>query len=328
MSLPIGKVSPYELAELIFPQIKSDDEKVLVEPGIGEDGSVIELGEKALILSSDPITGALKNPGWLSVTINANDIAAMGATPKWYLINLFLPTGSKKSDLKKTVKEVEKGCEELDISLVGGHTEVTPGLERVLISGAMVGVTAKNKWVSSANAEKGDKIIITKSAAIEGTYILASDRSKELEKKFGKKLVKKSQNFRQKISIVTDALTAIESGEIHAMHDPTEGGLIGGMYELADASNVGFSINSEKINVSEETQKICKYFKIDPLKTISSGSLIICAAPKDSELIIDSLEEKGIKATEVGTILEDRKEREMDGEPIDFPEQDELWKIF
>ncbi|KXB05786.1 hypothetical protein AKJ52_03060 [candidate division MSBL1 archaeon SCGC-AAA382C18] len=325
--LPVGKVNPYELAELIFPQIKSRDE-ILVEPGIGQDGSVIELEKGVLVLSSDPITGALKNPGWLSVKVNANDVAAMGASPKWYLINLFLPKGSKRSDLKKIVEGVQKGCEEMDISLVGGHTEVTPGLERTLVSGAMIGTAPKNRWVSASDAQAGDKIIITKTAAIEGTYILALDREEVLKKELDESLIQKAQNFRQKISIVTEAITATKSGEVHAMHDVTEGGLLGGLHELADASGKGFSINSNDIPVAEETQEICEYFNIDPFRTISSGTLIICTPLEDSSKIIKSLKKEDIKASEIGEIVDEKEVREMDGEPIEFPEQDELWKVF
>lgn len=328
MTLPKGKVSPYELIELLFQDLELKDEKVLVEPGVGIDASVIDFGEEVLVLSSDPITGALKDPGWLSVHVNANDVAVMGASPEWFLITLFMPEGSTRSDVKNVMRSARTACKDLNISVVGGHTEVTPGLERVLISGTMAGIAPSDKWVSSSMAEPGDKIIFTKTPALEGTFILATDWERELEKELGSELVERAKKFRNKLSVVEDALTAVESGKVHAMHDPTEGGLLGGLYELAHASNVGFSIDSDKIFIAEETRAICNHFEINPLKTISSGSLLICSDSEDSEKITQSLEEKGIKASIIGEILEKDSKKEIDGTKAEFPEQDELWKIF
>lgn len=328
MTLPTGKVSPYELLELVFPELELDDEKVLVGPDVGLDASVIDFGDNVLVLSSDPITGALKDPGWLSVNVNANDVATMGASPEWFLLTLFMPEGSERSDVKKVMKSAKNASKELNISIVGGHTEVTPGLERILISGAMAGIAPKEKWVSAAEAKPGDEIIFTKTSALEGTFILAMDREERLKTELGSDLVESAKKFRNYLSVVEDALTAVDSGEVHAMHDPTEGGLIGGLYELADAANVGFSIESDKVFVAGETRAICDFYEIDPFKTIGSGSLLICSDPEDSEKIVNSLEEKGIKASIIGEIRKNENKREIDDAPAEFPEQDELWKIF
>lgn len=328
MSLPTGKVSPYDLVELIFSHLELESERVLVGPEVGLDASIVELEDRVLALSSDPITGALQDPGWLSVHVNANDIATMGASPQWFLMNLFLPEGAEGSRVRALTERAESACEELGISLVGGHTEVTPGLGRVLISGAMVGEAPLEEWVSAGGAEPGDRILFTKSAAVEGTFILASDREDELREELGADIVERAKRFREKLSVVEDALTAVENGDVHAMHDPTEGGLVGGLYELADASGVGFLIESEAISVAKETQKICEYFEIDPLRTIGSGSLLICVRPEDSERVMEALEEKDILVEDIGEVLENEGKREMDGKPLEFPDQDELWKIF
>lgn len=329
MPLPTGKVSPYELAKLVFPQLESVDERVLVGPEVGLDASIVEVEDRVLALSSDPITGAMEDPGWLSVHVNANDIASMGACPQWFLMNIFLPGGAEGSDVREITGRAESACEELGVSLVGGHTEVTPGLGRLLISGAMVGEAPLGKWVSAAGAKPGDRILFTKSAAVEGTFILASDRREELEGEFGTDLVKRAKDYREKLSVVDEALTAIEAaGEVHAMHDPTEGGLLGGLYGLADASGVGFSISSADVPVLEETQAICSYFSIDPLRTIGSGSLLICVRQGDSKKVMGALEGEGIHVNDIGEVLRDENRREIDGEPLEFPEQDELWKIF
>ncbi len=328
MPLPTGKVSPYKLLELVFPELESDDEKILVGPDVGLDASVIGFGDEVLVFSSDPITGALKDPGWLSVNVNANDVAAMGASPEWFLLTLFLPEGTERADVKRVMKSAREACDELGVSIVGGHTEVTPGLGRVLISGAMAGIAPEDRWVSAAMAEPGDDIIFTKTSALEGTFILALDREEELKKEVGIEIVDGAKKLKKQLSVVEDALTAVENGEVHAMHDPTEGGLLGGLFELADASNVGFSISSDKVFIAEETESICNYFGIDPFKTIGSGSLLICSDSKDSEKIVDSLENVGIKASIIGEILEEENKRSIDGNIAEFPEQDELWKIF
>ncbi len=328
MPLPTGKVDAHELAKSIFPQLKQKDKRIKIGPDVGLDASIVELEDRVLALSSDPITGALENPGWLSVHINANDIATMGASPEWFLSTLFLPEGSDRSKIEKIVKNMEEACDDLDISVVGGHTEVTPGLDRVLISGAMVGEAPKDRWISSKGAQPGDRLIFTKTAALEGTFILAMDRKEELAKALGEDLVERSKKFRNKLSVVEDASTALDSGDVHAMHDPTEEGLVGGLHELADASDMGFSITSSKVPVAKETKKICEHFEIDPLRTISSGSLIICVSTEDSEKVVGGLKKKGIPAANIGEILDNSEMREMDEETLEYPEQDEIWKIF
>lgn len=328
MPVPTGKVSPYKLKEILFSLLEIKDERVLVGPEVGIDASIVKLEDRILALSSDPITGALKDPGWLSVQVNANDVATTGATPQWFLMNLFLPEGTEESDIKNIFERAKAACDELGITLVGGHTEVTPGQKRVLISGAMVGEAPLDKWVSTDGAKPGDDIIFTKTAAIEGTFLLASNYEDELSDKLNPGSVEKAKNFLKKMSVVKDAATAMESGEVHAMHDPTEGGLVGGIHELADASGVGFSINSDSVKISEITREICDYFDIDPLKTIGSGSLLICCDPKDTENIVKTLKERDIPAAKIGEILERKEDRLMDGKKLEFPGQDELWRIF
>lgn len=328
MPLPPGKVSPYELAELLFPQLEIEDDRVRVGPGVGIDASIVEMDDRVIALSSDPITGTLEDPGWLLVHVNANDVATMGASPEWFLMNLFLPEGSEGPEVREVVERAESACESLGVTLVGGHTEVTPGIGRTLISGAMVGMASKDSWVSAGGARPGDRILFTKSAAVEGTFILASDREEELKEELGNDLVERAKGYREKLSVVREALTAIEAGDVHAMHDPTEGGLLGGLYELADASGVGFSIESAQVPVSEETRAVSDYFGVDPLQTIGSGSLIICVKPSDSEHILDVLQEKGLSAVEIGEILEDEELRTLDGEILEFPGEDEIWSVF
>jgi hydrogenase maturation factor len=328
MPLPTGKVDPHKLAKLVFPHIKLNDPRVLVGPKLGVDAAVVSFGEKVLVLSSDPITGALHDPGWLAVHINANDVATMGAKPSWFLADLFAPENCGEGLIQKLVKRMSAACEEIGVSLVGGHTEVTPGLDRVIISGAMIGEAEKDKFVTSAGAKPGDKIIMTKSAAIEGTAILAFDREKELENALGRDPVNRAKKFMRKISVVKDALVAINAGGVTAMHDPTEGGIVGGLFEMAEASGVGFSVSSSAIKVERETEMICDYFDMDPLRTISSGCLLIAADPKMAERVVSALSSNDIPAKEIGVITPDPKERLIDGKRLSFPKQDHLWRVF
>lgn len=327
MQLPIGKVGPRELERLVLPYIRLRDRRVLVGPRAGLDAAVIDIGRRVLVLSCDPITGAYRDIGWLVVNINANDIATMGATPRWFVATLFAPEGCGTAVIKRLTKQVQAACDELGVSLVGGHTEVTQGLHRVIISGTMVGEAPKQRFITSAGAEPGDRIIFTKSAAIEGTAILAADRERELTKALGHPLVARAKRLMRQISIVKEALTAVRVG-VTAMHDPTEGGVAGGLHELADASRVGFDVDGSKIPVAQETRAICAHFGIDPLQLISSGSLLITTKPGRARTVLNALKRAKIQATEIGGIVSNRRIRRVSGRPIKFPEQDHLWRVF
>lgn len=322
-----GKLGPRELEKWLFPLIRVRDRRVVIGPGPGLDAAVVDFGSRVLVLSSDPITGALENAGWLAVNVNANDVAVFGAEPRWFLCTIFLPEGSRGRQLQKLVMEIQRACEDLGVALVGGHTEVTPGIERTVVSGTMVGEAPRRRLVTPTGARPGDVIILTKSAGIEGTAVLACDRQRELTEALGPELVLKAQRFRGRISVVREALVAAELGA-SAMHDPTEGGVLGGLHELAEASGVGFDVESSKIPVEPETVEICGHFGIDPLRLISSGALLITAKPGRADAIIRNLRGIGIRASKIGRIVRDRKTRLLDGRRTKFPEQDELWRVF
>jgi thiamin-phosphate kinase len=327
MRLPTGKVGPRELERFVFPLLRLRDPRVLLGPGVGLDAAVVSYGPRALVLSCDPITGALENLGWLAVNINANDIATLGATPRWFLCTLFLPEKYSGSQLRKLMEEIQGACDELEVSLVGGHTEITPGISRVVISGAMIGEVPKNRLITPAGAKPGDEIIVTKTAAIEGTAILACDRGRELSESLSRRLVIRAKRFLRKISVVREALIAAKLGA-SAMHDPTEGGILGGLHELADASEAGFKAESSKIPVAPETREICGYFNLDPLQLISSGSLLITASPSKAPSIVKALRKSDIPASEIGKIVRDPKTRQLSGKPVKMPKRDHLWLVF
>ena len=331
--LPEGKIPPEMLKNIVFKNLGVSSPKVLLGPGIGEDAAVIELEHKVIVVATDPITGAIEDIGWLSVHINANDIACHGARPAWFLSTILLPENSDEKTLEKIVTQMDKAAKELEIAIVGGHTEVTPGLKRPIVAGFMIGEAEKDKFVTSSGALPGDKIILTKGVAIEGTAILATERGKEFSNLLDKDLIEKAKKYKWRISVVEDALTAVEVGGVTAMHDPTEGGVLGGLHEIADASKTGFAVQEEKIRkmISEETRKICELLQIDPLCLIGSGALLITAKPEKAQQIVEALNGKGIFAEIIGHILDNPKRRiffRKDGKTkkAQRPAQDALWE--
>ncbi len=221
-------------------------------------------------------------------------------------------------------------AKELNIAIVGGHCESTPGLSNPIVVGCIMGLTEKGKYVTAAGAKTGDKLILTKSAGIEGTAILASDREKQLKKVFNLAFLDSAKNFYSQISVVKDALTAYRSGGVHAMHDPTEGGILNGIHELADAAGLGVRVFEEKIAVEPETAKICRFYEIDPLQLISSGALLIAAEPEAAPKIIESLSEERIYADVIGEFNPNPNNRilmhkDNSAEMLPRPVSDHLW---
>ena len=331
-SLSIGKLEPDLLKQLVFSCLGAANSRVILGPKIGEDASVIDFKDRVLVVHSDPITGAVENIGWLAVNIVANDIATRGVKPLWMLIVLLLPRNMDSAKLKHITLEIDKAAKELGIAIVGGHSEVTPGIKRPIIVATAMGESQKGKLVQSSGAKVGDQVILTKGAAIEGTAILASELAESLQRKINSKIVKNAQKFIKKISVVEDALTAVKVGGVHAMHDATEGGVAAGLQEIAVASNVSIVAYEEKIPVYEETKLICQALKIDPLKTIGSGTLIISASPGKTREIVDALREKGIGVSVVGEIVDKSRGSYIlrrDGTKLDLsePVKEELWRV-
>ena len=287
----VGKLNANLLDELVS-SIKKKDPRVIVGPKVGEDAAVIDIGDKYLISTTDPITFTSYKIGWYMVNVNANDIATMGGTPKWLLTSIFLPENKTDSTLVKEIfRDIEKAADELGIAICGGHTEITKGLDRPIVSGHMLGEVDKDKLVTNSRARVGDEIILTKGIAIEGMALLAREREKELSGKYGNLFVEKVQNFLHDpgISVVKEAHIANQTANIRAMHDPTEGGLATGLRELTRASNTGVVIYDDKIQYLEETSILCSEYKLDPLGVIASGALLIVVDPDDRDEVLRKL---------------------------------------
>lgn len=330
MRLPPGKIPIDILQEVVFKNLGASRKEVVVGPTAGIDGAVLEVGNKSLIVSMDPITGAVERIGWLAVNVNANDIATFGVEPSFLFSCLMLPSNADKRTVEVICTQMDAAAKELGIAIVGGHCESTPGLQNPIAVGCIMGLTDKGNYVTAGGAKAGDKILLTKSVGIEGTAILASDREQQLEKSLGPSILADAKAFYKQISIVKDALIAFRTGGVHAMHDPTEGGVAGGIHEMADASELGFRISEDKIVIEPETSKICRYFEIDPLQLVSSGALLISAKPEKASEIVLALEKQHVYAAVIGEFLTNVDRRlvaKRDGSMQDLPRpvSDHLW---
>ena len=329
----VGKLNTNLLDELVS-SIKKKDPRVIVGPKVGEDAAVIDIGDKYLISTTDPITFTSYKIGWYMVNVNANDIATMGGTPKWLLASIFLPENKTDSALVKEIfHDIEKAADELGIVLCGGHTEITKGLDRPIVSGHMLGEVDKNKLVINSHARPGDEIILTKGIAIEGMALLARERENELSVKYGNLFVERVQNFLHDpgISVVKEAHIANQTADIRAMHDPTEGGLATGLFELTKVSNTGVIIYEEKIQYLEETRILCSEYKLDPLGVIASGALLIVVDPDDRDAVLSKLAQNDIECSVIGKLTdkEDGLKIIADGEERELPffEVDEITSV-
>ena len=325
-----GKVPAEILQKVVFKHLGTKRGDVVLGPAVGEDAAIVKAGEVTLVTATDPVTGAEEWLGWLAVNVCANDVATCGVKPLWFSSCILLPEGSDEELVERICGQMDKAANRLDVAIIGGHCEATPGLDHPVVVGCSIGVAENGRYVTSSGARTGNKIIMTKGAGIEGTAILASDRGEELLKVFDKQFLKKAEDYFTKISVVEEALVAFGTGGVSAMHDPTEGGVAGGLHELAEASNLGFRVFEERITVSEETRRICAYFGIDPLQLISSGTLLITATEEKAEEIVGKLLKSGIHASVIGEMKAPKIGRKLitkAGETeIVKPISDHLWK--
>jgi hydrogenase maturation factor len=331
MTLPPGKIPIDILKEVVFKNLGANRDEVVLGPTAGIDGAVFDIGDKSVIVSMDPITAAIERIGWSAVNVNANDVATFGVEPAFLVSCIMLPENSQRKTVEIITSQMDSAARALGIAIVGGHCETTPGLANPIVVGCMIGLTNKGNYVTAGDARTADKLILTKSAGIEGTAILASDREEQLGTVFSTEMLSNAKRFYNLISVVEDALTAYKTGGVHAMHDPTEGGILGGVHEMADASNLGVRVYEDKITVEPETAKICRYFEIDPLQLIGSGALLIAAETEKAKNIIENLAKKKICAVEIGELGGNVNKRlliKRDGsaEELRRPLSDHLWK--
>ena len=302
--LPVGKLPHHLLADLLA-QAPSHHERVLLGPGIGLDCAVLDMGETALVLKTEPITFATQEIGWYAVQIASNDIATTGALPRWMLTTLLLPEGKTTPELVSTIgRQIFQTCQQLGITLIGGHTEITYDLHRPIVVTTLIGEIEKAHVITPRGAQAGDVIILTKGIPIEGCAILAREFAHRLEEILTPEEIQTAQRYIYEpgISVLHDAQLAIAAGRVTAMHDPTEGGLATALWELAEAAGVRLCVEQSAIPISPLAQKICAFFGLDPLGTLASGALLLTVHPHDAPQILKVLTSAGIPAAAIGRV--------------------------
>ena len=302
---PVGKLPPRILQALLAQCRVSRRSRVVLGPRFGEDAAVIDLGAKYLVAKTDPITLTSERLGWYAVNINGNDVATLGARPLWFLATLLLPEKAVTLPLvRKIFRETLRACRELGVTLCGGHTEITRGIDRPIMVGQMLGEVAKSKLVRKESQQPGDLVLLTGGIAIEGTAILAREKRLTLARKLPIRTLRHAERllFRPGISVVRDALLAQRHGEIHAMHDPTEGGLTSGLYELAKAGGVGLRIWKDKVPVLEETRSFSEVLGFDPFALIASGALLVVASANSAPKLLRAYTRHGVRAAIIGEV--------------------------
>ena len=332
--LQAGKLSAEQLRELLTP-LQRVDPRVIIGPQLGEDATVLDFGSKYLVVTTDPVTFAIDRIGWYVVHVNANDIAVMGATPRWFFTTLLLPEqGTTFAMVDSIMTEIRQTCDEFGISVSGGHTEITTGLQRPIIVGQMIGEVDKKDLIRKTSLQVGDKILLTQGLAIEGTALLAREKRELLQSHLSAEQIDQAEQFlfNPGISVVKAARIATSSGDIHSMHDPTEGGLVAGLHELAVASGKGLRVFADRVPIFPETHAICRCLQIDPLRLIASGALLIGASAQTVEKVVAALKREEIPVGEIAEVVpaNDGMQIESGGAtlPLIPPDRDEIAKVF
>lgn len=321
-----GKLNFHELREIIINSRKLKRDEVIIRNDVGEDCSVIDFGSDEAMFSTDPITGATENIGKLAVNINCNDIASSGGEPIALLVTILAPITSSLKEINYVMKEISEEAAKINVEIIGGHTEVTSAVNKLIISVTVIGKNKKGESVKTAGALEGDDIIVTKYLALEGTSILATDYEERVKKVLNNEELEEAKNLIKYISVLDEGRIGKEIGA-NSMHDITEGGVLGALFEVAMASSKGFLVHEDKLPLLEITNKIAEEFSIDPKRLISSGSMLITTAK--GEEMIKALRNKGIKATVIGKITGSKGILVSNGVELEVeePKRDELFNI-
>ena len=327
-----GKL-PNKILSQLLSTLPNNDKRIIVGPSAGEDASAIDMGDKYLLVKTDPITFTSDNMGWYLVNVNSNDIFTMGGEPKWLLTTLLFNPSVKESKIKEIFEDIKNSCSKMNISLVGGHTEITPEVNSPIAIGCLIGEVEKNKLLKTSGANNNDDILVTKHIGLEGTSILGN-HIKNYKTNIQQSVINNAINliYNPGISVKDEAQLATKNNLASSLHDPTEGGLITGLEELAIASNNGMLINSDKIPIKSETEIICKELNLNPLGLISSGSLIITCEPNKTSKLIESISKSGINISKIGKMTKSNQGLKIEHNNIikNFPkfERDEIARYF
>ncbi len=327
--MEIGKVPENILKRAVFKQIRHRRPEVLLHPGVGEDCSAVEVGaDEVLVFSVDPITAVSKGAGTFAVHVTANDLASSGAEPIGLMLSILMPPRTREKKLRELMQEIEAACAGLGIEVLGGHTEISDAVFRSVVTVAGVGKVKKGALVSTGGLKPGDELVMTKWAGLEGSAIIAEEKREKLLETLPVELVDTAAGFRQYLSVVPEAMAAVETG-VSAMHDVTEGGIFGALWEMGAASETGITVELKKIPIRQETIEVCEVFEINPYKMMSSGAMLIGC--KNGNLMVEVLEKRGIPAAVIGRANDTNDRIIVNGEETRFLEpagSDELYKIY
>jgi hydrogenase maturation factor len=331
--LPLGKLPP-DMLEQILAKLPVSDARVVLGPGIGMDCAVVDAGRQLLVFKSEPVTFVTNALGWYAVQISVNDVATTGADPRWMLATLLLPEGQTTPQMVDRIgDELISACQSLGISLIGGHTEITHSLARPILVATLIGEVERQRLVTPRGAAPGDLILLTKGVPIEGTAILAQEFTQQLAATLSQEDIRRAAGFLfdPGISILRDARVALAAGEVTAMHDPTEGGLIAALCELAKASGRAMVVDLDAAPVPHLSARICQAYGLDPFATIASGALLLTVKPSSAEAICRALEHAGIRCAIIGRVEAGEgawNEKNGRRSRLSHPMRDEITRLF
>ena len=332
--MDVGKFPP-ELLERLLASAESGDPRLLLGPRVGEDAAVLDFGDRLLVAKSDPVTFATDRAGWYAVQVCANDVACTGATPRWFLATLLVPQLFTPDDATILFNDLVQSCLDLGVTLIGGHSEVTHGIQRPIVMGTMLGEVERDRLITTGGAQEGDSIILTKGLAIEGTALLARDCAGELRQSgVSENVIVKSAAMLDSpgISVLHDAQICSQM-EVHSLHDITEGGLFTALHEVAGASGLGIAIEEDSVPVLPETSEVCNALGLHPLALLGSGAMLVTLHPQYTPTLLHNLENSGIDAWEIGQMMTAEEGRVLftrNGEEVPLPifPRDELARYF
>jgi hydrogenase expression/formation protein HypE len=329
MPLRPGKLPPNLLREIIL-SLPQPDPRVRLGPGVGRDAAVIELADRCLIVKTDPVTFATDQIGWYAVHINANDVACMGAQPLYFMLTSMLPAGCDESLPRTIVAQVLEACTVLGVAFLGGHTEMTNGIDRPLVTGVMIGEVACEALIRPERARAGDAILLTKGIPIEGTTLIAREMASDLAARgLDPALVARATGLLREpgISVVREARIAASAGAT-ILHDPTEGGLATAIWELCESSGLGAAIQRERIPIVPEGKALCEAYGLDPMGVIASGALLIGIGSEAAGALRQAINDAGIQCEQIGHFVSMERGVRLDDAPMPRFDADEITKIF
>jgi len=326
--LPAGKL-PAEMLQGILARFPVSDPAVMVAAAIGEDAAVIDNGGPELLaVKTDPITFAAEDPGRYLLAVNGNDLATVGAEPHWLLVTALLPEGVTGEEVQSLFESLREACVKESVTLVGGHTEISVGLDRPILVGCLLGTVPRDRVLRTAGARPGDALLLAGGIALEGTAILAREHADRLrESGVDAAVIERAAGWLHEpgISVLPAARILRESRALHALHDPTEGGLITALHEMAEAAEVGLRIEREAIPVLTECRLICDELGLDPLGLLASGALLAAVEADHAQAMAQALQSARLQAAIIGrTVAPEQGRTFTTGRPLPSFARDEL----